>query len=76
MWGTGRERRPVEFGPYPLERLARDPSILEKEAAIPPREPEPIDSGGSVSLVEAVKLHLGVASLPRSGQITIMVGVS
>ena len=60
MWGIGRKRRPVEFGPYPLERLGRDPSILEKEAAIPPREPAPIESGGSVCLVEAVKLHLGV----------------
>ena len=33
MFGYQRKKRPVEFGPYPLEKLKRDPSIIEKENA-------------------------------------------
>ena len=31
MLGLNRTSRPVDFGPYPLEKLKRDPSVAELE---------------------------------------------
>jgi len=38
------KKRPFELGPYPLERLKRDKSVIEREAALP-RVPRPAADG-------------------------------
>jgi len=53
-----RQNRPVDFGPYPLEGLRRDPSIIEEEANRRARTPKEITTGGSKYLVSAVRAHL------------------
>ena len=58
MFGLNRAKRPVEFGPYPLEKLRRDPSIAGVEAAAPTRDPGSLASGGSPYLVDATLTHL------------------
>lgn len=37
MFGVNRSKRPVELGPYPLERLRRDAAIAGQEALRPPQ---------------------------------------
>ncbi|NKB21619.1 MAG: Fe-S protein [Alphaproteobacteria bacterium] len=54
-----RLSRPVDFGPYPLERLRRDPNTVAVEAARPATPPKPMTSGGSKYLVTAINQHLG-----------------
>ena len=58
MFGFRRASRPVELGPYPLERLRRDPGARRAEASHPASDAGPLTTGGSPHLVEAVRLHL------------------
>lgn len=37
MFGYQRKSRPVELGPYPLERLKRDATVIARESARPPQ---------------------------------------
>ncbi len=53
-----RLSRPVDFGPYPLERLRRDSNIIRAEKVRPAIAPKPMTSGGSKYLVEAINQHL------------------
>jgi hypothetical protein len=53
-----RLSRPVDFGPYPLERLRRDPGIIAEETARPATPPKPMTTGGSKYLVSAIEQHL------------------
>ena len=36
MFGINRSKRPVDLGPYPLERLRRDPAVAAAESLIDP----------------------------------------
>ena len=50
LWGN--TKRPFDLGPYPLERLPRDPKIIDTEAARPPIERplvEPVQSNNPLS---------------------------
>ncbi len=58
MLGLNRTKRPVELGPYPLERLKRDASVIDKEAAIPPTTSALRSTGTSSALVRATMAHL------------------
>ena len=53
-----RHSRPVDFGPYPLERLRRDPGIIATESTRPATPPKPMTTGGSKYLVDAINQHL------------------
>lgn len=59
MFGLNRAKRPVELGPYPLEKLKRDSSIAGIEAAAPARDSGSLECGGSPFLVDATLAHLG-----------------
>ena len=58
MFGYKRKKRPVELGPYPLETLKRDPSIIKIEATSVAIKPDPMPIGHNTYLVEATKIHL------------------
>jgi reductive dehalogenase len=58
MLGLNRSKRPIELGPYPLERLKRDASIADREAAYPPKTSALLSSGSDSSLVRATLSHL------------------
>ena len=58
MFGINRGRRPVELGPYPMEKLRRDPSIFYREKKISPKPPVPLNFGPNAQLVEAINVHL------------------
>lgn len=61
MLGINRQQRPVELGPFPLERLRRDPAVAENEAAREPRVPvAPPTAAKTSPLVRAVMKHLQV----------------
>ena len=61
MLGMNRQQRPVEFGPFPLERLERDPGVVAKEAANDPRAPlAPPTATESSPLIWAVQKHLHI----------------
>lgn len=53
-----RLRRPVDFGPYPLERLPRDAAIIAEEAASDPVSPAGMTVGANPYLVAAAQEHL------------------
>lgn len=53
-----RLSRPIDFGPYPLERLRRDPGIIATESTRPATPPKPMTTGGSKYLVDAINQHL------------------
>jgi ferredoxin len=58
MFGLNREKRPIELGPYPLERLKRDAAAEGAEAAFPPKD-EPLNfSDAAAPLVKAARTHL------------------
>jgi ferredoxin len=58
MWGINRSKRPVEFGPYPLERLKRDANAAADELARPAEgTPLPVSKAGD-PLVKATLVHL------------------
>lgn len=58
MFGYKRKKRPVEFGPYPLEGLKRDRSIINAEVASAPVTPDPMPLGDNVFLIKAIQTHL------------------
>jgi len=58
MLNWKRRKRPVEYGPYPLETLRRDPSATAAEAERPPRDTSHSFDGPSSPLVRATELHL------------------
>jgi ferredoxin len=58
MLGFNRSKRPVELGPYPLERLRRDPAITEREASRPPVKPNVAMANDASPLVHATLTHL------------------
>jgi ferredoxin len=58
MFGLNRRKRPVELGPYPLETLRRDPSIVEREAERPAQVQKLSFSSVSDPLVRATLSHL------------------
>ncbi len=58
MLGLNRRQRPIELGPYPLERLKRDAAIAEDEAARPAVYPEAKSSAAGSALIAATEAHL------------------
>lgn len=48
----------MDFGPYPLERLRRDPCIITAETGRPATPPKSITTGRSKFLVSAINQHL------------------
>ncbi|MBT5940272.1 MAG: 4Fe-4S dicluster domain-containing protein [Rhodospirillaceae bacterium] len=58
MFGLNRKKRPVELGPYPLEKLKRDPAIIAEEAARPAGAPVTMPTGSNAYLVGATNSHL------------------
>ena len=58
MFGYKRSKRPVEFGPYPIEKLKRDEKIIEREAQSQPVQDTPMNEGSNSFLTEALKTHL------------------
>lgn len=58
MLNFNRSKRPVDLGPYPLERLRRDPAVIAEEAARPPQDMGALASGPSSPLVRATITHL------------------
>ena len=58
MFGYKRKKRPVEFGPYPLEGLKRDSSIIHFESSSMPIKPDPMPIGGNDFLAVAAQTHL------------------
>jgi reductive dehalogenase len=68
MFGYNRKKRPVELGPYPLETLKRDSSIIKIEAASVAIKPNPMPIGHNAYLVEATKIHLDAYEVLRQPQ--------
>lgn len=58
MFGLNRTKRPVELGPYPLEKLKRDASIIAEEAAKAPIDPGKMPVGSGEHLITATNIHL------------------
>ncbi|MCZ6763684.1 MAG: Fe-S protein [Alphaproteobacteria bacterium] len=58
MFGLNRSKRPVELGPYPMERLRRDPGMIAKEGAMAPQAPTLKFAGSTAPLVRATTTHL------------------
>ena len=68
MFGYNRKKRPVELGPYPLEKHKRDRSIIEIEVASRAIEPDPMPVGQNNYLFEATKMHLDAYEKLRQPQ--------
>ena len=49
--------RPYHLGPYPLERIARDPAILDREIGLPRLDAPPAAEPGSKGFGEAVEKY-------------------
>ena len=58
MLGINRNKRPVELGPYPLETLRRDPSVLAEELLRTPKTSGLSSNGSATPLVRATLNHL------------------
>lgn len=58
MLGLNRTKRPIELGPYPLERLKRDPSVLQDETGRPAQTKSLLYNGEDAALVRATLTHL------------------
>mgnify|MGYP000926046806 FL=1 len=58
MLGINRNKRPVELGPYPLETLRRDPSVLAEELLRTPKTSGLSSNGSETPLVRATLNHL------------------
>ena len=70
MLFTGAKRRPSHLGPYPLERLRRDPSIRVREEAIgPAKTPLPAPSRETNSLGAAAWKYTDLYMAFRDGEI-------
>jgi len=58
MFGLYREKRPIELGPYPLERLPRDAAAAVGESAYVPEDAALKFSDAAAPLVKAARTHL------------------
>ncbi len=58
MLSSKRKTRPAELGPYPLERLRKDPAVYAEEASLPPQAPAPMPLGSHQHLIKATNVHL------------------
>lgn len=58
MLGLNRNKRPIELGPYPMERLRRDPSVVTEEANISAQAPVITALKSESALVRATLSHL------------------
>jgi ferredoxin len=58
MFGYNRKKRPVEFGPYPSEKLKRNQSIIAAETKMSAIMPGPMPIGKNLYLAAAVNSHL------------------
>ena len=58
MLNNKRRTRPVELGPYPLERLHRDPAALKAEATRSSVSPSPMPTGSHHYLIQSINVHL------------------
>jgi reductive dehalogenase len=58
MLGLNRTKRPIELGPYPLERLTRNAAIIHEESGIPPVTSEIPWSETDSPLFKALMIHL------------------
>jgi reductive dehalogenase len=57
VFGLNRKKRPVELGPYPLERLRRDADVLSEESSRPP-EVQNSANRAETHLTRATSKHL------------------
>jgi ferredoxin len=57
MLGLNRKKRPVELGPYPLERLRRDASVIKEEGSRSARF-QAADNDAATPLAGAARDHL------------------
>lgn len=57
MLNRKRRTRPVDFGPYPLETLARDMSVYDKEANRPPLDSLPALPEADTALVQSTRKY-------------------
>ena len=57
MFSLNRKKRPVELGPYPLERLRRDASVVSEECSRTPNK-QAMTSGEMTQLARAARKHL------------------
>jgi ferredoxin len=70
MLFTGTKRRPSHLGPYPLERLRRDPSMrMHEEARGPAKMPLPTPSSETNSLGAAARKYTDLYMAFRDGEI-------
>ena len=60
MLNNKRRTRPVELGPYPLERLHRDPAVLKAEAAHSSVSPSPMPTDSHHYLIQSTNVHLEI----------------
>jgi len=58
MLGLNRNKRPVELGPYPLEKLRRDAAVNAQEALLPAQISALTSKEPSAPLVRATHEHL------------------
>jgi reductive dehalogenase len=58
MFGFNRSKRPVELGPYPLERLRRDPAVATTESLIDPTVQAGPAEAPTTPLIRATLKHL------------------
>ncbi|MBT7955691.1 MAG: Fe-S protein, partial [Rhodospirillaceae bacterium] len=58
MLNNKRRTRPVELGPYPLERLRRDAAVIETEATRAATSPGPMPVGENKYLIDGTNIHL------------------
>jgi reductive dehalogenase len=58
MFGINRKKRPVELGPYPLEKLKRNAAVIDLEAGQAAVAPEAMPTGANAYLVGATNSHL------------------
>ena len=66
MLGLNRSKRPIEFGPYPAERLPRDRAVAAAEAARLPVASVLTSVGPQSPLVRATKTHLDAYAALRT----------
>ncbi len=58
MFGFNRKKRPVEWGPYPLEKLKRDPNVIAEESGQAAVQPGEMPIGPNAYLAGAINSHL------------------
>ncbi|MBI4967960.1 MAG: Fe-S protein [Rhodospirillales bacterium] len=71
MLGLGRKKRPVDWGPYPLERLGRDPAQASREAARPRVAAKPPAPVGASKLGQAAAKYRKISSEHREPAVAL-----